>query len=419
MLGKEKIDIALDLLMSIVLVGCLVRFGLVMTAGISILGLTYVIFAGALAVVYFLLTRSKYRNHYFGTNFLFIICCAFSVALACLFTTNQEYGNTAVAYFKQLIILLLIWGIYVFLIQSDQKVVRAFVAVYLLCISASAVYTAFVAFTGEEDVIRATAFGEYDVRFPFTYGGFDFIYGLVLIYTALLTALKKMWRRLKFLVRVLLLAMEVLFALTIIVSGFSTAFVLILIFTVWQLIPRTSLKIVSLLLILLMLYAFPEVITNAINGIPFIPELTSSRLNELILSLSGQGSSGYITDDGQRLDRIIWSLEVFLEHPLFGGFIGNTKLPFGYHTEWIDQLARYGIFTTLFNAAFWVFTYVKIKKVALESNDNATYGCIRNTFFMFAILGFLNPISMLVTACPLFVLAPFISNSLKKEHELI
>ena len=224
-----------------------------------------------------------------------------------------------------------------------------------------------------------------------------------------------MWKQMGVIIRILLVILEILFAFTIIVSGYGTAFTLILVFTLWQLIPKGVGSLITIVVILVLVFVFPTLITNAISAIPFIPELTSSRLNELILSVSGQGSSAYITDDGQRMDRIVWSLKVFFENPIWGGYVGDTELSFGYHTEWIDQLAKYGLITTIFNAAFWMFTYKKISKNSIMNDDRESYKCFKNTFIMFVILGFLDPISMVVTVCPLLVLSPFISKVIVKE----
>lgn len=415
MIEKGKLNIVFDFLMSLVLIFCLVRFSLVMVAGMSLFSLVNVIIAGSSAVAYFAITNKKYRTEFLGLNSFLLICCILMVVLASVLTSRSSYADTASNYYKQLIVLMLIWGLYIYLRNCNKKNAGFFITLYLVCVSISAVYTAYVALIGGEDIIRLTASGVFDGKFAFLYGGFDFIYALVLIYTAILTVLRNMWKQMGVIIRILLVILEILFAFTIIVSGYGTAFTLILVFTLWQLIPKGVGSLITIVVILVLVFVFPTVITNAISAIPFIPELTSSRLNELILSVSGQGSSAYITDDGQRMDRIVWSLKVFFENPIWGGFIGDTELSFGYHTEWIDQLARYGLITTIFNAAFWMFTYKKISKNSIMNDDRESYKCFKNTFIMFVILGFLDPISMVVTVCPLLVLSPFISKVIVKE----
>lgn len=417
MLKANKSDKAFDVLMLFLLIYCLVRFSLVMTTSVSIFNLMYIIILGGTAISYFLAKGGDFCNKFFGINLIFLISCVIVVLLAIIFTIHSGYQNTASNYFKQLIVLLLIWGIYVFLSCSDGKTKKIFVATYLICMFISAIYTSYVAMNGDEEIIRSTASGIYDNSFRFTYGGFDFIYALVLVYTILLTILCVTGKELNTILKIVFTIMEIVFAFTIILSGYGTAFALLLIFTVWQITPKGIFRIVASFFIAMLVFVFPTWVTNTISAIPFIPELTSTRINDLILSFSGQGSSGYITDDGQRLDRIIWSLDAFFENPLIGAFMGNSDLPLGYHTEWIDQLARYGVFYSVFNVAFWIATYKKIKSNATMNPDyDISVKCIRNSFCMFLILGFLDPISMVVTVCPLFILAPFLSAVIKKKR---
>lgn len=407
---KSNVSILFDSLLSFVMMFCLVRFSLVMTADISIFNLTYVIVLGCIAIAYFCLTNNNYRQDFLKMNFLFWLAYVLMIGIAFLLTVRGAYKETAMAYLKQLLILLLMWGMYVYLKNSTKKNSKLFVYLYLACMVVSAIYTSYVAFTGEEDIIRMTAWGEYNSSYPFVYGGFDFIYGLVLIYTALITVLHLRWRQISILTRIVVVLIEVLFAITITLSGYTTAFILILTYTIWQLLPKGIFRLLVSGLILILFFAIPNIIISGINLIPFIPEITSSRVTDVILSIVGGTRSEYLFEEGQRLSRVGWSMKIFFSNPLFGGFIGNTDLPFGYHTEWIDQLARYGLIATTLNVAFWIKTF-RNQKNDTEADD-ASKICIRNCFLMFLVLGFLNPISMVVTVCPLFVVSPFIAKLL-------
>lgn len=417
MINKSENNKIINTLILVLLLFCLMRFSLVITFNLPLFSLTYVILVLFLVVFYYAVIGFSFRNQFFGINLLFLFACILLVGLSYLLTENSEYSKTVSVYLKQLLVLVLLWGLYVFLLNCSKRTAKICVVFYLVCIAISSVYTAFVAFVGGDNIIRFTASGKYDNSFPFMYGGFDFIFALVLIYTVILTTLRFLWRQLSIFTRVLLVCFEMLMALTIIVSGYGTAFALILIFTLWQLRPKGFVGTIIFLSLLLVVLIIPRIVTSMIDAIPFIPDLTSTRINEMILLISGRGSSGYLFDDGQRFDRIGWSLKILGENPLFGGFIGDTKLPFGYHTEWIDQLARYGFFFALFNAAFWVLTYRVIKRNADETDASDISGkCIKNSFLMFIILGFLDPISMVVTACPLFILSPFAFRIFNKKE---
>ena len=227
-------------LVSVLLMFCIVRCSLVMTVGMSLFNLSYIIMVGGLGVVWLLLSNETYRKHFLGLNFVFLVSCVLMVGLAILFTVNNNFHIVALTYFKQLIVLILIWGIYVYLKFSSIKTIKKFIAVYIFCVTVSAIYTTYVAVVGSEDIIRMTAFGEYDKSFRF-------VFALVLIYTALLTSLRLLWKQISIFAKIVMILLEVLFALTITVSGYGTAFALILIFTLWQLRPKGIFGIVVII----------------------------------------------------------------------------------------------------------------------------------------------------------------------------
>ena len=402
-------------LLNVLLMFCLLRIGLVMTAGFSAFSLVLIVLVGGGLIAVYMLLDSSYAGAFFRLNTVALILNIFLIFIVRLAVTNPEHLTTASNYINQLIILLLLWGFYLYISRMNVRRQRMFVRFYLLLITVSALYTFYVAINGSTNIIRDTASGVYDPSFPFVYGGYDFIYALVLIYVILLTTISRAGGRMTTAVKAAVICILVISAITVIISGYSTAFVLILVFTIWNLTKRTVTKVCSLIILAVLLFGAPHLVVDFINGIPFMPKLTSSRIGELILSISGQGTVEYFSDEGQRWDRLMWSIEVFLENPILGGFLGQTGLPFGYHSEWIEQLARYGLITAISNLAFWVGTYRRMSDQARESN--VTYHCIRNAFFVYLILGFLNPISMVVTSAPMFILCPFVECLLNDEKE--
>lgn len=396
----------------IILLYCVARFSFVMTTSSSFFSLPIVLIIGLCAVVLCALQNRSISKFFYSSTFVFLILNIFVVVTCFCFVTNSEFKQTNSTYIKQLMILVLLCGIFLILKMKLSKERNVVVGFYILGIAVSAVYTTYVALSGGEMIIRQTAYGVYDSSFKFTYGGFDFIYGLVIIYVAFLTVYHRARKRIRPIHQCIMLVMIIIMAITIILSQYSTAFALILIFTVLELLPRNIFKYLFLILLGVLIYFAPTLITGFISFIPFIPDLTSSRINELILSFSGLGASEYIIGDGQRMDRILWSLKIFAEHPILGGFATNTTLPFGYHTEWIDQLARYGAIATLFSASFWAKMH---RHIVSYSPSDVTKACVTNSFIMFVVLGFLDPISMVVTAAPLFILCPFLEEVFLKE----
>ena len=413
-INKSK-SLTLIGLLNVLLMFCLLRVGLVMTAGFSIFSLVLVVLVGGGLIAVCMLLDRSYAGAFFRLNTVALILNIFLIFIVRFIVTNPEHLSTASNYINQLAFLLLLWGFYLYISRLNVKRQRMFVRFYLLLITVSALYTFYVAVNGSPRIIRNTASGVYDSSFPFVYGGYDFIYALVLIYVILLTTLSRAGGRMTTAVKAAVICILVISAITVIISGYATAFMLILVFTVWSLVKRPATKVGLLVVLAVLIFGVPHLLVDFIKDIPFIPEITSSRVSDLILSFSGEATVEYISEEGQRLDIMGWSLEAFAANPLFGVIGSASTNRIGGHTEWIDQMARYGLLAMICNTVFWMSTYIK-----MERNSRAraaTNKCIKNAFIMFWILGFLNPISMVVTAAPLFILGPFVGSLLIRNND--
>lgn len=408
MTQRKRMTLELTSMLNLSIIYCFLRFGLVFTTRWRFFGLSLVVFLGAAVLLTYAYANKWYAGQFLQSNLLFLGLNIFCVFLIQHLTKTPSYTSVAAGYINQLLVLFLLWGFYLYMQRLDILQQRRLIGMYLLAIAVSAAYTFYVASVSDDLIIRNTAFGQYDPRFRLAYGSFDFIYGLVVIYSALLIVLSQGWKRIRSLTRLALVLLLLLIASTVIISKYSTAFVLILVFTILFVPKKTGFKVFWAILLIVFVFWAPQFLTRFIESIPFMPEITSSRINDLILSVSGRGSSAYITEEGQRLDRVFWSLKAFADNPLFGLFGENGTRPLGYHTEWIDQLARYGIVTAIFNMGFWYATFKRMEITAKQSS--ITHKCVVSTFIIYFILGFLNPISMVVTTAPLFILCPFAEN---------
>ena len=121
----------------------------------------------------------------------------------------------------------------------------------------------------------------------------------------------------------------------------------------------------------------------------------SMRLEELqnILSNNAEDAEDY----SSRQNRSQSSIETFLENPLIGVFykyedINEAKLQgIGNHAEWLDTMARYGLFGLLL-IVFIVKAVFKHKELVGASIH----------FILFIILGFLNPVFGFYLICSVF-----------------
>lgn len=409
--NKLNTDKGVDVFLLLLMLFCVTRLSFVFI--FSSISMLIVVLIAAFASFIYLLKNIIFAGRVLNYNFLFLLIYTVFVFVVSLLAKNEIYAQTASTYYKQLLILLVIWAIYNYLLFCDIRAKKIIIVWYLIGIVVSAVYTFYVALVGDEFIIRQTAYGVYDESFALMYGGYDFIYALLVLYVGILCYLHNGRANIKPLAKVFLILILIISALTIVTSGFSTAFVLIACYTIYEL-TKGYIRIAVFVLIFVLLIVIPDVLVYLVENIPFIPEITSSRISEMILSVTGGEKVSYIQEEGQRLDRIWWSIIIFLENPLFGGFINENSLKFGYHTEWIEQLARYGIIFSMFFYMFWYKTF-RIK-IINHKQDSVTLKILKRSYFMFFVLGFLNPISMLITTAPLFVLLPFMSQIFCKKN---
>lgn len=381
---------------------CLIRVSLVASSRIRFFSLPLVIGA-SFAIFALESNNSAFMYALRCSNVIVLllqICC---VAVSIHFCQSPTYNSYSAVYIRQLVFMITLCILYAKLesIGADKK--KTMLMVYGVCMLISCIQT-FKATGLSEDLIRTNVAGYSGDDGTGVFGGFDFIYALVIVYVALLSAVLQNWRRNRVLSGLLLLCC-LMILLTIVRANFTTALILIVTYTIvtisWK---NTKLRIAVLFMVVFLPLMLPA-ITDVIDKMDFIPSLTRSRIVNVLQSLYGAAEDESLSGEGQRIDRIIWSMRIVAKNPILGGYAGNTLLPFGYHTEWIEQVARYGVIYGALMCWFWRNTYKNIIRFCSEKSART----VRDCFMMFCILGFLNPISMVVTAAPLFVFSPFIN----------
>lgn len=128
----------------------------------------------------------------------------------------------------------------------------------------------------------------------------------------------------------------------------------------------------------------------------------SSRIEELqhILSNNAENADDYSI----RQDKSQSSLQTFIENPIIGVFYKYKDMNeakhygIGNHAEWLDTLAKYGLFGIL----LFVFIYKAIKKQRLAVGTNIHY-------ILFGVLGFLNPVLGFYLVCSVFLYMPLLN----------
>ena len=381
---------------------CLIRVSLVASSRMRFFSLPLVI-AASLVIFALDSKNNAFMNALKCSNVIIVLLQVCCVAVSMYFCQSSTYNSYSAVYVRQLLFIITLCILYAKLecISADQK--KRMLMVYGICMLISCIQT-FKATELSDDLIRTNVAGYTGDEGTGVFGGYDFIYALVIVYVALLSAVQQNWRRNIFYTGLLLLCC-LLILLTLIRANFTTALILIVAYTIvaisWK---NTKLRIAALFMLVLLPLMLP-VIAGVIDKMDFIPSLTRSRIVNVLQSLYGAAVDESLSGEGQRIDRIIWSLRIIAENPIWGGYTGNTGLSFGYHTEWIEQFARYGVLYGALMCLFWRNTYKNLIRFCSEKSART----VRDCFIIFCILGFLNPISMVVTAAPLFVFSPFIN----------
>lgn len=129
---------------------------------------------------------------------------------------------------------------------------------------------------------------------------------------------------------------------------------------------------------------------------------TSNKIRAIANVIVGDFS--YIDTLGLRITLIKQSLQSFKENPLFGiNFRTHDVGVIGGHSQWPDDLGRYGIFGN----AVIIVNYIMIAKYTINYNSNKEVrNLMLSVWITFFILGFLNPCLSGAILMVMFVVVP-------------
>lgn len=222
----------------------------------------------------------------------------------------------------------------------------------------------------------------------FIIGGFNFIYYCVLLFATLILILKR--RHLKSSSeRIVVIIWMITIVLTVVRSMYTTAFLLLFFGVLISILygkKHWKRK---------MLVGVGVIMAVGVFFIPFVERfLLSINTNYSVVTVRlqdvHQGISGELVDTGDssllnRIKRFITSLETFFTYPIFGvnhltadeAVFDNLLI--GNHSEWVDSMAQYGVFS------FFLF-YFLIKSAQRVSNGRD----LNAVFVLFIVMGFFN-----------------------------
>lgn len=246
-------------------------------------------------------------------------------------------------------------------------------------------------------------------------GGFDFIYGIILLIPILLNIT---WQK-----KIIKLLAVLLIVWLVIKSNFTIAIILLLLsfilslfskFNKWLVLMLYVFCITLLLLLPADFYSSPILtIAHYINN-PTI----SARLNDLGYGLQyGIESSGVHLSARLRLYEMSWM--TFLQNPLTGVgpyyYVPNVGV--GYHSQILDDLARYGLFGGVFILIFLRSYYKYLSAIWKKNSFNS---CVGTLFIVFILSSLLNlTFSQPAISVIMFLLIPSIPIVFQDETKKI
>ena len=329
----------------------------------------------------------------------FLILVAYTILVGVIykfFVNDNRYYFVIDNCIKILIILL--YGLYFERLEKNEKAKHLKIAMFGYVITDISTLISSII---DPEIVRRTAYKS--VRSPILLGigGYDYIYGLIILNITIFAYLQRgmIAERKKWVWFV------VLNTATIVMSGFTTATVFVLLFFALAFVYEGKIKAFIITILSAVAYSQIVPILLFLSKLSFLPSLLTSRLLQFAYYLNGTGTQLYfISTEGSRGQRMLRSWEAFKQHPLFGSFIANDYSNLGEHTEWVDRLAQFGIIVFLLIAVFWLFQY---KQTIKQNRTCKSYHqAVTLSYLYFLVLGFFNPNSYPSIVFPLLIVMP-------------
>lgn len=158
-------------------------------------------------------------------------------------------------------------------------------------------------------------------------------------------------------------------------------------------IKKFSYQVIVISVIITLSFIFKNYLSMILNFIneTFFSNNTSiySRINEIIYLISANDMSG--SDFSARSNLILISFNTFKNNPIFGVKFDNynslSGLTIGSHSQWTDDIARFGIIGSL----LWIFLLINCIKSILSCAP--TWTSLKKAMLtIFIIYGYFNPI---------------------------
>ncbi len=246
---------------------------------------------------------------------------------------------------------------------------------------------------------------EQTIKSKYNIGDFSFIYSLIFCIPILYYYIKKNKNK-KICIFLLILVI-----LTILKASFSIAIILSLISLImcFKNITLEKSKILSMIFLyiiflgLSLLVLFPNILVS------FAKTINNNFISDRIIEIANalKNTSELEGDLSSRAELYMMSIKTFKNHPIIGigGYYYVENVGIGYHSQILDDLARYGIFYFV-NTLLFIIFYKKFLSEILAINVKLKK-IINIELIIYLLLLFVNPIYLCSwISMAIFILLP-------------
>ncbi len=368
---------------------------------------------GVAFLLIFLLT-SRYATK---TELAILLFSALYTLYVMLRSLSSGKGLFATDAFNAYIIVFLV-VIYIWAMRQPAKRQKTLLYLIFAALIFNYVYSIWV-LTQDPDASRTAAATSVLEKSPYdilnAVGSFDAVYGgisVVMIMLCMLQNTKRgTFQKHLFLV---IFALAVVF---IFMASYATALVLLLFAIALVFSSRnkilTRLLFAGLILILICHEAIGQWIMDQSAHLSGIETLQEKMLDFGKMLKTFEATGTYDGTDG-RMARMQWSINTFMQHPIFGGQ-GVSGAKIGGHSDFLDTLGKYGIVGFGLLASFFIALYKDIKKRMFSVNIRK---CCNIVFLVWIITAVLNPALFSLQMMPIILMLPLANAYLENQAEI-
>lgn len=392
----KRFSISITFLLAVLMVA---RFSCIALSNFPLMSMKFVFVYGIMFLGVFSLENNRISKHEF-ICFSFLMMYVFVVFMKTVFNTGNLFNTEAFNAY----VLLFLFFIYMYIKRISIKNKKRIFIVAIIGFTFTYLYS-IKWLSVDPNLSRKAAANikaKQGVDTLNAIGGFDTVYGSILVIIILLFLYKLLSSKWKKIVCCFLIISSIIFVL---MASYGTAIVLLVIaLSLWTM--QTNRVFGGIMLGILILVAVNHVEMGAMisrwsQKIDY-SDMLSQKMNEIGFILQTGEAAGTLAGNEGRLARMGWSVETFLKYPIFGAY-GKSNALIGYHSELVDSLAKFGVLGFIPLIMFFLCFFKDIYS-GLKTAEGKR--CCVLVGIMYIAIALLNPALYTQQVLPIFILLP-------------